>query len=268
MLEQPPPLGSGPKRVPSTAEQQKPSKPQLPATKALYTPPGITRKKPTPHGASNHQLTNLASAQTSQRSPRPSPPWPSKLGRHHNEHRPSSKNRRHATTRHLHTSENAPSIHPYQTPTSLPTMRGPSTSSCSTTPHLKQGTRQHASPNNSPAPHYTKTYKHLTSSSPTARATTITTATPRMSAPPLQYTPSARTLAASRHGTTRDGNGSIRYTSSRPHATGPPTTRPLPPTALPSTQLTDESRHNTKTAYSHASALDPDLSPRSPTKVP
>ena len=73
----------------------------------------------------------------------------------------SSRKWRHATTQLSHTSGDAPFIHPYRTSTSLPTKRGPSTSSCPTTPRPKQGTRRHASPNSSPIPHSTTTYRRL-----------------------------------------------------------------------------------------------------------
>ena len=115
--------------------------------------------------------------------PAPSPPWPSKLGRHPSGHRPSSRKRRHATTQLSHTSGDAPFIPPYRTSTSPPTMRGQSTSSCPTTPRPKQGTRRHASPNNSPIPHSTTTYQRQTSSSPTTRVATTTTSRQRMSGP-------------------------------------------------------------------------------------
>ena len=94
------------------------------------TQKAIPRGRSTPRqtGASNHQPTNLASAQTSQQSPAPSPPWPSNFRGHPNEDLSSSKRRRHATTQHSHTSGDAPSIHPYGTSTSQPTMSGLSTS--------------------------------------------------------------------------------------------------------------------------------------------
>ena len=125
----------------------------------------ITRKRNTPYGgttphqkgAYNHRQTSLASAQTSQWSSAPLPPWPSKSGRHPNGHRPSSKKPRHATTRLSHTSGDAPFIPPYRTSTSVPTMCGPSTSSCPVTPRPKQGTQRDASPNNSPIPQYHNT---------------------------------------------------------------------------------------------------------------
>ena len=134
--------------APSTARQRKPSRPPSPTTRASCTPPTITRKRATPYGgttphhkgAYNHRQTSVASAQTSQRWPTPWPPWPSKLGRHPNGHRPSSKKQRHATSQLSHTSGDAPFIPTYRTSTSLPTMRGPSTSSCPTTPRPKRGT--------------------------------------------------------------------------------------------------------------------------------
>ena len=133
----PPPQESGPTCAPSTARQRKPSRPPSPTTRASCTPPRVTRKRATPHGgttphqkgACSHLQTNLASARTSQRSPTPSPPWPSKLGHRPNRHRPSSEKRRHTTTQLSHTAGDAPFIPPYRTSTSLPTMRGPSTSS-------------------------------------------------------------------------------------------------------------------------------------------
>ena len=152
--------------------------------------------------------------------------------------------------------------------TSLPTMRGPSTSSYPATQRPKQGTRQHASPNNSPAPRSTTTYQHQTSLPRTTRAATSTTSRPRMSAPGSPYLPSPHTLACRRHSTSRDRNASIRYRSPQPYANRPPTTRPLPPTAPPPTQPADEPRHNTKTTYSHELALDPALSPRPTTEAP
>ena len=138
-----PPPGSALTRALSTAGQLKPSKLRSPATEASCTSPTITRKRATPYGgntprqkwASNHQPSNLASARSSQQSSTLSPPWPSKLGRHPNGHRASSKRRRHATVQHLHTSGDTASIHPYRTSTSLPRMRGWSTSSCPPTPH-------------------------------------------------------------------------------------------------------------------------------------
>ena len=158
--------------------------------------------------------------------------------------------------------------HPYRTSTSLPTMRGPSTSSCPTTSRPKRGTRRHASPNSSPIPHCTTTYRRPTSSSPTTRAATTTTSTPRMSAPPSPYTPSPPTLASSQHDTTRVQHASIHYTSPRPRAKGPPTTRPLQPTAPASTQPADGRQNTTKITCSHALALDPAPSPRPPTNAP
>ena len=150
--EQPPQPRSGPTHAPSTAGQRKPSTPPSPATKASCTHHTITRKKATPYGgntprqkgASNHQPTNLASASTSQQPPAASPPWPSKLEHHPNVHQPSSERQRHTTIQYSHTSGDAASIHPYQTSTSLRTMRGLSTSSCPTPPHPKQGTQQSA----------------------------------------------------------------------------------------------------------------------------
>ena len=139
----------------------------------------------------------------------PPPPLLSKFGGHPNRHRPSSKKRWHATIGLLHTSGDAPFIHPYRTSTSLPTMRGPSTSSCPTTPRSKQGKRQHASPNSSPAPCSTTPFQHQTSSSPTVRAATTTTSTPSRSAPPSPYTPLPRTLTSNHHGTTCNQHGSI-----------------------------------------------------------
>ena len=89
-------------------------------------------------------------------------------------------------------------------------------SSCLMTPRPKWGTQRHASPNSSPIPHSTPTYRRQTSSSPTTRAATTTTSTPRMSAPPSPYTPSPPTPASSRRDTTRVQRGSIHYTSPRP----------------------------------------------------
>ena len=250
---------------------------------ALVHPPTITRKRATryggttPHrkGAYNHQQTSLASAQISQRLLTPSPPWPSRLGRHPNGLRLSSEKRRHATTQLSYTSGDAPFIHPYRTSTSLPSMRGPSTSSCPTTPRPTRGTQRHAPPNSSPIRHSITIYRRLTSSSPGTRGATTTstpvqttTSTPRMSAPLSPLTPSPPTLASSRQDTTRVQRGSIHYRSPRPRAKGPPTTHPLQPTALPSTRPADWPRHTIKTTCSHASALDPALSTKPPAKAP
>ena len=173
-----------------------------------------------------------------------------------------------ATTQLSHTSGDAPFIHPYRTPTFVPTIHGWSTSSCPTTPRRKRGMRRQASPKSSPIPHSTTTYRRPTSLSPTTRAATTTTSTPRMSAPRSPYKPSPPVLASSHHNTTRVQQGSIHYTSPWPRAKGRPTTRPLQLTAPPSTQPADRLRHMTKTTYSHALALDPAPSPRPPTKAP
>ena len=242
----------------------------------VHTPPPITRKRATPYGgttpqrkgAYNHRQTSLASAQTSQRSSTPSPPWPSTFGRHPNGHPPSLKKRQHATTQLSHTSRDAPFIRPYRTSTSLPTMPELSTSSCPKTPRPKRGTRRHVSPNSSPIPHSTTTYGRPTSLSPKIRAATTTNSTPRMSASPSPYTSSPPTLASSRHDNTRAQRGSIHYTSPQPRAKGPPTTHPLQRTAPPSTQPADGPRHTTKTTCPHASALDPAPSPKPATKAP
>ena len=108
---QPPPPGSGPTHAPRAAVQRRPSKPASPATKASCTQPTITHRKATPYGgntprqtrASGRQPTNQASAQNSQRLPTLSPSWPKRSGRCPNGHQPSSKRRRHATSRHSHT---------------------------------------------------------------------------------------------------------------------------------------------------------------------
>ena len=105
-----------------------------------------------------------------------------------------------------------PFIRPYRTSTSLPTLCGPSTSSCPTTPRPKHGMQQHASSNSSPATHITTIYQHQRSWSPTTRAATTTTSTPRRSATLSPYTPSPPILASSHHGTTRNRHGRFHYT--------------------------------------------------------
>ena len=55
----------------------------------------------------------------------------------------SLKKQRYTTTPLSHTSGDAPFIQPYRTSTSLPTMRGPSTSSCPTTPRQLRNTAFH-----------------------------------------------------------------------------------------------------------------------------